>query len=785
MVARFVHPALYEHPEPDYYSPLSDPQEPPPRTFPLYRSPSSEPSKVDLSTLPSRSEIQRTLKHKLTVKATKNVPEPDEETLRHFYTSLVESGREETENDHIKEIEAPRGRMGKEKRGTLIAGLEERLNGVEGLVKVVREGKKAQNIANILLEMTLGEEASSRGDKLPLGIVSRGEWEALFEELIQQQDARGADALLQIMQTDAEAGRVEGVMNRMSEMIGLGLSLKPSHYDALVLSHLRSLGHQYAISLLTTYEEIGQPLPLSSYNLVLSHLLLPSPNTQPTSHTRSLGWDLFAHLRLAAHPIPSREIFTTMIRACGDANEPQPERARDLWVEMTTEGEKLTPRREEYEALMRAVGSLKSGYLEAFELLREMLARHHEATFVPFQDGPNAGTSPYIPTVETFIALLEGTKRAGDLNRARWILLEAVKLAQGGPGIKGPNEELMSGVFMTYAAWKPAVGRERVKVGTTEKEANEALESPAVLEGVSNEESTDIDGREENDTTSTTPQSASDAIREATTLFDNILHHSKHPSDPQYAFSKVKLTSRLVNSYLSVHLAHQPSIQTSRSVVESTWVNLKAQAVEKNGWSYLHVLEKLHKGYRTGLDAVEKQAIYDWGKNVWTEYRAWTQNQLTKDGRKKWTLGISERQVEKCWIAVIRLHAIFGHTEEAMRTMDEFFATYPPEDILVGYSPIEPSSLKIRLTTTATTPEPNVPPHILFSDVDVLHQRLVRDEQGDHVRKLGWMVRSYEKALKKRRNWRIGGAGLNREKRRRQRGATRDRTAIPAGEGGE
>ena len=99
-------------------------------------------------------------------------------------------------------------------------------------------------------------------------------------------------------------------------------------------------------------------------------------------------------MRLKAHPIPTKQLYTTMIRTCGDPRDPQPERARDLWIEMTQEGNKVSPTREEYDAIIRALGSTKKDYLEAFELLRQMLAKHHDATFVPFEDTPKSICSP-------------------------------------------------------------------------------------------------------------------------------------------------------------------------------------------------------------------------------------------------------------------------------------------------------------------------------------------------------------------------------------------------------
>lgn len=63
------------------------------------------------------------------------------------------------------------------------------------------------------------------------------------------------------------------------------------------------------------------------------------------------------------------------------------------------------------------------------------------------------------------------------------------------------------------------------------------------------------------------------------------------------------------------------------------------------------------------------------------------------------------------------------------------------------------------MTDPGSTPESNIPPHLLWSDVDVLHQRLVREGKKTEVGWLKWVCKSYEVALRKRRRWRLKGKG--------------------------
>jgi hypothetical protein len=55
--------------------------------------------------------------------------------------------------------------------------------------------------------------------------------------------------------------------------------------------------------------------------------------------------------------------------------------------------------------------------------------------------------------------------------------------------------------------------------------------------------------------------------------------------------------------------------------------------------------------------------------------------------------------------------------------------------------------------------ESDIPPHILWGDIDVLHQRLVREGKKGELGWLKWVCKSYEVALRKRRRWRLKGKG--------------------------
>ncbi|WVF67945.1 hypothetical protein IAT40_002707 [Kwoniella sp. CBS 6097] len=882
----------------------------PTRPFPLYQRP-PEPQYIPLNqetldSLPSSSKLSKELKVRLTKKAVENLPELQEEDIKRFYKDLVLTGLEDAGHEKLA-LEAPeelkRLPFPAEERKDILRELEDRLlaplhrhqrigvpttqeegieNRVGQVVKSETEGKRIPRHVRLLEELAelavidQGPSGTSKSPAsqtmqparmdIPLGVVSSREWKALFEEFLARKDARGAESLLDVMhlhgvavdedrissvmRTDAEAGRVEDVGRLMLELSQSGLPITDSHKDLLILSLLRKTPSEprAAINQLLSAEAAGQPYPQSSYHVAITHLTKPSSFLQPDAQTRAMAWDLFTQMRFAAHPTPSREMYNTMIRTCGEATQPQPERARDLWLEMT-ESDKIQPTRDEYTSLIRALGSTKKDYLEAFDLLRQMLAKHHDATFVPFaeEDGEGGSTSlprfsAYVPSLETFTALLEGTKRAGDLNRARWILTESVKLARTGQMLgskdwmKGVDEDVLSGVFMTYAAWKPVIGRHAVKlkegaqvsatdqntspssgepVTSTETkdggsagsgQANEWLdidvleelvEPPVENAGVqSRTESTEhIESTESQQESErpVVPVSSTDALREADALFQRILHDIRQvrtsTSDVQHSeevylpFKNVRLTPRLVNSYISVHLAHSPSLESAKQKYDETWSTvseISGGIVRPNGWTYLHVLEKCSMGNRGGVSAGDRAISLAWGQEIWESYLTWSESATetlatiidpSARARQTWLAGLGERQIERIWRANIRLQAVHGSVDRSLSLLEDFAARYPSTEITRTYAPLPNMGFKVKMSTAATIPEVAVPPYLTFKDVDVLHARLVKTggpENGwnaDGLMKVKTIIRGYEGRLKERRRWRMRGWQRGRDTR--------------------
>lgn len=177
-------------------------------------------------------------------------------------------------------------------------------------------------------------------------------------------------------------------------------------------------------------EAAGHTPLLQTYTAVIHRLLVPSS----PPHLRREGWNLYSHTRAVAYPVPDVFLFSTMILACSSGAHPAPERAIDLFTEMTHDN-RLPPSEAAFNGVIRACAREGSQeyYYEALRFMRRMLDDN------------------VMPTRHTFNALLEGAKKHGDLARARWML---VKMVSAG-GDASPTEKTLALLLQTYAAYKP------------------------------------------------------------------------------------------------------------------------------------------------------------------------------------------------------------------------------------------------------------------------------------------------------------------------------------------
>lgn len=216
----------YESRRPPDLPPLSDPSFDgvPPYSFPIYRAPIPAPismkDEIDIASLPSDKYLEKGIKTRLTKKAIEDTPELTEEALRTFYRGLIESGRNEGQEEELKAIEAPerRLRLGKARREEILARVEVRLlescsnggpsSGSAGPQSTdVASTPAHHRLASVLALIASSipvpttsnfsakgkEKAVKTAGDIPLGLLSKREWDALFEEFVSSSQCSETD----------------------------------------------------------------------------------------------------------------------------------------------------------------------------------------------------------------------------------------------------------------------------------------------------------------------------------------------------------------------------------------------------------------------------------------------------------------------------------------------------------------------------------------------------------------------------------------------------------------
>jgi hypothetical protein len=118
-----------------------------------------------------------------------------------------------------------------------------------------------------------------------------------------------------------------------------------------------------------------------------------------------------------------------------------------------------------------------------------------------------------------------------------------------------------------------------------------------------------------------------------------------------------------------------------------------------------------------------------------------------------------------------------------MEHLRAFVARYPPTSVreagslpdtfsqrtrLVGARPL------VRLTSAADLPDDSVPPLLHWTDLEILHHRLVAAGRTDGVRYVKWVCHAYRGSLKMRRDRFLGVEEQPHEGRLREK-----RLSIP------
>ncbi|KAF8621462.1 hypothetical protein AX15_007757 [Amanita polypyramis BW_CC] len=511
-----------------------------------------------------------------------------------------------------------------------------------------------------------------------IGVVSIKECELLVRVCLRAQDHSAAEntldlmkrigvplpanAITNIMHSHADAGDIAGIERVMEAFLTdtPNEQQRHLHVKAHLLATPTDAIPTTALQVLHSYELKSHPAPIKTYTSTITSLF-----SKPSSLAHAQAWDLFSHMRYVAHPEPDVLLYRLMIRACAtpitSSRSSEPERALDLWTEMTVDRQ-VIPTADTYNAVILACAKsgLRRYVNEAFRLAKEMLDSHRDAR----------GRVAFRPDRKTFCALLEGAKRVGDLARARWILAEMVRgVGPDGHSLDGEvdasiNEEVMMHVFHAYAAYNPPFVRSiapLAKGDTNDLSLDESVQAENVSEESENVLNTS-DGVDSGPPvpedpypafTHIPPQSRQEVVHEVRTLFHRILADaegqvSRHDWDDtmpsERKFQHVTLTTRLINSYLSVFYRHS-SLEKSREIF---WKVYDKLGVERSARSYVDALERCGRA-RKGR---ERQVAYQFARELWAKWE--TMEQSMQDGDRP----LNPRLVEKAHTALMRTLAL-------------------------------------------------------------------------------------------------------------------------------
>ncbi|KAG8743849.1 hypothetical protein FRC10_011316 [Ceratobasidium sp. 414] len=630
-----------------------------------------------------------------------------------------------------------------------------------------------------------------------LGLVLDSEWEIILNAALDARDVEYALKTLELM-TKCSVQLPEGLDQRLLEhdslsvenftvlgdkLIAMGYPLTPERLSLLINVHLHSqepsVDHvKDTQNLIHKLEAQGNPPSQAGYAHVIKAYLDLSRESSLLSDTNPSAaiaavHDLFTHMRYIAHPTPSLETYSLVISACARGHHVNPLRALELLKEVRDgliqgKPEFLQPKLDTrsliacYNGAVRACARAGSRFAgDAFRLAKELVQR----------DGiPVAGAviGEIGPDRATMTALMHCAKRAGELGRARWILTEVIRaqthvlrqVELPGESEAVLDEEVMVCAFQTYSAFRPPLKRGVVR-GTHTGE-QEAADTGTESLAHSTQQPHPM------------PQSASDILFEADALFSRII--SKRSGTPDPVFTHIPISARILNAYLGVYLSHAPlqqALDTHRTIYG------QPRMPDPNMYSFLALLERLACAAKP-----ERRLALDEAKRVWRAWLEWVEqmdngyiDQATAESVSPHLLTLA---------AFANMCTRCDEIDAALALLRDFVTKYPPTNLkqpdhlaspshrpslehaplanpsctLSGLltAPSPRTGLLVRFTTPEQITEPGVAPHLLFTDLALLHHRLVarHPHRRADIAFVTWVCKSYELQMRRRREQMLG-----------------------------
>ncbi|TFK48318.1 hypothetical protein OE88DRAFT_1664830 [Heliocybe sulcata] len=691
-----------------------------------------------------------------------DVPSYSEDDLLSIYEDLL-AIPSSAQQESIAEAEEAKLSIEEEDRLTIQA-LSDRLLQPDKSSEISRVRRIVAQIQSVLDKTraameTEGEGSGTKKTESPSTVVQMKELESLVRTALLESDPDIAEHALtfktrigvrklleedvsdEIVKWYARKGDIQNVERLLKKYIkGIPTDTqRHMHVKAHLVATPAGTLPASALTVLHDYESAGLPAPMKTYTICIFSLLKVGSTTASAQ-----AWDLFAHMRYVAHPNPDAHLYAIMIRACAGSfpssqavGRSEPERALDLWTEMTVD-RGIEPTLQAYNAVIAALTATgeREYMTEGFRLAKEMMDGGRDARGVP----------RFLPDEHTFIALLEGVKRMRDLPRVRWILAEMVKATRERGLVL--NSDIMRHVFHAYASYRAPFQREETRVvedraPTMKKEeiqgvAHRTEEAGPVVLG--------NDGRFSH----IPPQTQAEVLREVDLLFSRITDRNTDASSYN-PFGNVEITTKLLNAYLSVYYAHAPL-----EIIRVAWRTLFAlHGLPKNAYTYTEAMERLV--YHTSRKKREGAAKIV--KEIWLEWRE-VERQWLEDPKALAVQYVNARMVERMHSAMLRMMTHYGALDDALLHVAAFVQVYPPANLrdMPPLSPLRstrtvlyaPKPL-VRLTSAVDVPDDTVSPLLTFSDLELLHHRLVAARDAEGIKYVKWVAKAYEGSLRRRR----------------------------------
>ena len=540
---------------------------------------------------------------------------------------------------------------------------------------------------------------------------------------------------------------IKGILKHCQS--NLNYNLTPLEYSHIVECHINSNKPSMAWSVTKKFENENIIVPQSTYsNLIKLHL----NNSQP-KYIRQRGWNLFLHTRLIAYPIPDIKTYSSLFKSCGEGFRPDFERALDLYHELKNYN--LSLNEELFSSLISTLAKSHkfNTHVQIFKIFNEML---------------DYGIRPTSLSLE---ALLESCKRSGNIKTCRLLLGNWLKLNYNDQNsIKLPNDKTLSKFFFTYSSNRPphirVKERQNVK-GNIDKNDNENNEGHYY----------DFDTF----TPDNLPVFANEIINESDQIFLRILKdlnlyaiiegnqfkltdgsNVDNNDDSFRPFKFVKLSTQLLNSFISIRLNHSTqSVESTLKFVNDLFTDLK---VDYNGYTYTLILGYIYKNYKSMNEINE---VID---NVVNQFKEYMENQhgniyqsirnreydIEKSINKKIQIendiGVNSSNISRVYAIYISIKSLIWDLDGALNVLKDFVSIYPP-DYVNKFREFELNN-QFEATTIKLDKEllPDLNPHLTFNDVRMLHERLVtlikvEDEGGKHHKKTYTNFKSTKQAL--------------------------------------